>query len=343
MNLNRWGWLEKSGLLIIALVAALFSWYAGLERSEAQLSLQLKGQEAELQPPEEAIPRDEFARFNRSVGSFGIVTKFFDDPIDLVVDEDEIVYVLERNNERVQLFNSRLEFVSKFGRPGSGEGEFDRPEAIAIDQVGFIYVVDSLNHRIQKFEPGGDFLLEWGSLGSSEGLFNTPRDITFDEENVAYVADTGNDRIQIFTPGGRFLDEWNQFDVRRNTGATFRKIVSLAFDDDRFGFILALRAVDKTIQRFELDADLWDRMSICELEDCLPVRMEVDNRDDFIYLVDRTGNRILKYTKGGVLAGQLIGGDVPFANPSGLYVDRGNKRLYVADSGNDKIQKFYLQ
>jgi len=343
MNLNRWDWLGKSGLLIVVLVAVLLGIHTYRDQPRAQLSLQLKGQEAEVQAPEEVIPTEEFARFNRSTGRFGIVREFFDDPIDLTADADEVVYVLERGNERVQLFDSRLEFVSQFGRSGTGEGEFDRPEAIAMDRAGFIYVVDTLNHRIQKFNPEGEFLLEWGSLGSSEGRFNTPRDITFDEENNAYVADTGNDRIQVFTPGGRFLDEWNQFDVRRDTGANFRKIVSLAFDDDRFGFILALRAVDRTIQRFELDADLWNLMVVCELEDCLPVRMEVDNRDDFIYLADRAGNRILKYTKGGALAGQLVGGDDPFLDPSGLYLDRRNKRLYVADSGQDKIQKFYLQ
>jgi DNA-binding beta-propeller fold protein YncE len=154
-----------------------------------QLSLQLRSGEADATPPAEPPAEDNFARFDRFIGDFGIMSGSFDTPVDIAIDGNENLFVLDQGNYRVQTFDASSQYVRNFGEQGTRTGQFKDPGAISVDRLGFVYVVDSGNHRIQKFKNEGDFVLEWGSLGTSPGLFNKPQDITFDADNNDYVAE----------------------------------------------------------------------------------------------------------------------------------------------------------
>jgi len=54
-------------------------------------------------------------------------------------------------NHRMQKFLSDGTFVTKWGAPGSGNGQFTDAVADAVDASGNVYVADNSNHRIQKF------------------------------------------------------------------------------------------------------------------------------------------------------------------------------------------------
>jgi len=63
------------------------------------------------------------------------------------------VFVADRENYRVQMFDSSGNFLTKWGTHGSGNGQFGLPEAVAINHSGDIYVGDSTS-RVQKFTFG---------------------------------------------------------------------------------------------------------------------------------------------------------------------------------------------
>jgi DNA-binding beta-propeller fold protein YncE len=75
--------------------------------------------------------------------------------------------------------------------------------------------------------------------------------------------------------------------------------------------------------------------------DCLPVRIEVDNEDDYIFIADQKGNRILRYSKDGAYQGEIVGEKERFAKPSGIAPDKAHRRFYVADTGKNRVQKFF--
>ena len=110
------------------------------------------------------------------------------------------IYVADRDNHRVQVFDSTGRFLRKWGSQGSGDGRFNRPEGIAIDRAGNVYVTDANNDRVQVFDSTGRFLLSWGSEGSGNGQFDFPTDIAVDGAWNVYVSDSGNQRIQVFAP-----------------------------------------------------------------------------------------------------------------------------------------------
>ena len=64
-----------------------------------------------------------------------------------------MVYVLDGENNRVEVFDSAGRFVEKWGLRGIGLGEFSKPSAIAVDCAGAVYVADTNNNRVERFDP----------------------------------------------------------------------------------------------------------------------------------------------------------------------------------------------
>jgi len=96
-----------------------------------------------------------------------------------VKEVQKAVYVADNGNHRIQKFTSQGEFITKWGREGSGDGEFEGIEGrIAIDSQGNVYVTDSGgNDRLQKFTSQGEFITKWGRGGSGDGEFGGPFEI----------------------------------------------------------------------------------------------------------------------------------------------------------------------
>lgn len=129
----------------------------------------------------------------------------FGAPVDVAVDGDGNLYVVDREQDRVQKFAPSGELVKAWGGHGDGEGELDRPTAVAVDGEGNVLVADSGNDRVQKFDADGRFLMQWGTSGSNGGEFRQPTGVAVDRENNVYVADSHNHRIQKFDAEGRYL------------------------------------------------------------------------------------------------------------------------------------------
>lgn len=132
---------------------------------------------------------------------------------DIAVDGQGNVYVTDAN-QRVQKFDGDGRFLTKWGSPGTGDGQFSLFMYIATDKQGNVYIADGGNNRVQKFDSNGKFLMKWGSMGSGEGQFGTsPEDggvggIASDSQGNVYVVDPVNHRIEKFDTNGHFLLQW---------------------------------------------------------------------------------------------------------------------------------------
>jgi DNA-binding beta-propeller fold protein YncE len=92
-------------------------------------------------------------------------------------------------NSRVVKFNREGDYVTHFGRKGTGDGEFNLVHDVALDASGRLYVADRTNERIQIFDQSGRFLGKWTNLGAPWGLHYASK------ENALYMADGKNNRI----------------------------------------------------------------------------------------------------------------------------------------------------
>jgi sugar lactone lactonase YvrE len=130
----------------------------------------------------------------------------------------EVIYVVDRENHRVQEFSTLGGFRRTWGRLGSGAGEFNRPRGIGVDGEGALYVADHDNARIQKFVPGNPcpggttqvtpgmcFERQWGLLGVAPRQFELPNEIDVDSAGLVYVSDLRNNRYQVFDALGNLV------------------------------------------------------------------------------------------------------------------------------------------
>jgi hypothetical protein len=136
------------------------------------------------------------------------------------------VYVADRKNNRIDVFDSTGSFLFAFGwgvkdgssemqectsatgcqkgKAGSGAGELDRPNRIAIDNTAdVLYVVDAGNARMQKFGMAGNFLGQFGSNG--ECLLSSSDPVAVGPTGSVYVAHEGY--VGKFSEAGTCLEK----------------------------------------------------------------------------------------------------------------------------------------
>jgi len=95
-------------------------------------------------------------------------------------------------NSRVVKYNKDGEYLTHWGKKGTGDGEFDLVHDVALDSDGRLYVADRTNQRVQIFDKNGKFLGKWTDAGAPWGLYYVKRD------NAIYMCDGVNNRIAAY-------------------------------------------------------------------------------------------------------------------------------------------------
>ena len=129
-----------------------------------------------------------------SWGSVGTADGQFNRPIGLAVDGFGDVYVADRDNARIQKFNSSGVFITKWGTPGSGNGQLQGPEKVAIAPDGFVGVADYTNFRVQRFNALGSFFSVFSTIAGGPTMFR-PVSITFDPQGDLYIVNKQDNTI----------------------------------------------------------------------------------------------------------------------------------------------------
>ena len=115
----------------------------------------------------------------------------FNLPHTIATDAKGNVYVGDRSNNRIQVFDSDGTYLKEFTGIGA-------PWAICItpgpDQV--LYTSDSVQGRIYKLDLNGKILGVFGKAGKQAGQFGWVHEIACPSENELYVAELLNWRVQ---------------------------------------------------------------------------------------------------------------------------------------------------
>ncbi|TXH78339.1 MAG: hypothetical protein E6Q85_01820, partial [Thiothrix sp.] len=214
---------------------------------------------------------------------------------------------------------------------------------VAIDASGSIYVVDSVKHRVRKLSATGQVIANWGSNGAGNGQFNSPSRIAVHDDFV-YVADTGNRRIQRFSLDGDYQLQWTVYAVNGAAAGP----VGIATDSNGKVYVSDPNQ-SGTLQRFSADGVYEARWgSINTVPPSYPVASSrgigVDSTG-FTYAVGMLNSlpRIVRFDATGVMQitglGYASNEAGKLSTPTDVALDSlGN--VYVADSANNRIQKF---
>jgi len=113
-------------------------------------------------------------------------------PTDVAVDGDGNMYVVDTENDRVQVWDPDGHYVRQWSITGANT--FDSPHMVW-GMSGLLFLTDPEMARVCVYDAYGRLLTLWGERGSLEGQFSKPIGIGFDQRASVYVADTYNHRI----------------------------------------------------------------------------------------------------------------------------------------------------
>ena len=138
----------------------------------------------------------------------------FNTPLALDISVDNVVYVVDTGNNRIQLFDKRGNFIRTIGGFGFEKEQFDAPRDIWINSLVNIYVSDYNNQRVQRYDRNMNFI---NLLTSNEGQIS---DFQFAEiascavnsQNDLFVVDHGDYKIIKFKRDGSAERVFGRFD-----------------------------------------------------------------------------------------------------------------------------------
>ena len=130
----------------------------------------------------------------------------FDVILGLTVHREQ-VYVCDRDNNRIQVFDLDLNFIRSIGSRGKGRGEFNGPYDVKFDTAGNMYVAEYGNNRVQVMDSSGQFIRVFGQEG--EGKLDRPSALHIADKYV-YVSDYWNHCIVVYETSGQFVTSFGR-------------------------------------------------------------------------------------------------------------------------------------
>ena len=136
---------------------------------------------------------DNSGRQISSIGGYGWDIEAFDEPIDIFATPLNI-YVTDKNNNRIQIFDRELNFLSLFKthENEAQEFSFSYPTCAAISTNGDLLILDSDNSRILKYDLNGNYLQQIGNYDAGSYKLNDPVKFSISRDGRIFVLD-GNE------------------------------------------------------------------------------------------------------------------------------------------------------
>ena len=275
----------------------------------------------------------------RTEMTFGIAGRAlgqFNYPRSIDIDYDrEVIYIVDRSG-RVQRFDMEGNPQKAWTLP---DYELGQPTGITVDDRGRVILADTHYYRVLIFDHDGNELLRFGEYGFDEGQFLYTTRVGVGPEGRLYVGETGgNDRIQVFSPEGEFQFSFGQFgagegELSRPQGMAFNRDQTRLYVADACNHRIAVYEPDGTLLRYIGEpgrglGQLSYPYDVLVLE------------DESLLVVEFHNNRIQKFRKDGTPVG--LYGRIGFREGEMQYpwsVAGNLERIYVVDSGNNRVQR----
>ena len=258
------------------------------------------------------------------------LTTPMNDPTGIAVDNAGRIYVADKNNSRVLVFNASGALTAEWTSIGVSLGYFAaQPTGIAFSKVtGHIYITNGV-HEVIELDTSGNIVRGWGGFGANGGgKFRITNRIGINAQGEVFVTDDFYGYIEKFTSSGAFLKDWPAKDYT-NAGIALSG-GKIYVSDLGSGMIRVYNETDKTYSALTPSG-----VSLGE-----PAGMAFDGEGN-LYLADKAEeyNRIIQMdTAGNVLGiwGAYGTGNNQVNAPRDITVG-ADGTVYALDSGNNRI------
>ena len=176
------------------------------------------------------------AEFKKAAGTTrGNEASEFSSPLGICINRaNGDVYVCDKENHRIQVLDSQLQFKRSFGQEGDGLSDFRNPWDIDFDSKGNIYVVDCTHYVVKVFSQNWEYQGEIGGKGHGKGSFDYITSLCIDKHDYIYVTDKSWNCVQVFNPRREFV---MQLQLPGVSGKWSSEPLGVAVDDDGFVYV----------------------------------------------------------------------------------------------------------
>ena len=138
------------------------------------------------------------------IGGYGWSQSAFDFPVDVYADALKI-FVVDKNNHRIQRFDKNLNFNFAISTRNSDSEEerFGYPLSAVMSNQGDVFILDSENKRILKFDIFGSFIQNFGGYDYGSNALEDPKQLAVSMQNNIFVID--KNKILIFDQYGNSI------------------------------------------------------------------------------------------------------------------------------------------
>jgi len=145
-------------------------------------------------------------KYIKAWGTFGKKPGEFIIPHGIAIDQNNIIYVADRQNNRVQLFDTAGNFIKEL----HNDAQVEQLPSITIDKANRLFAVDydptkkpdstAKGSTIFGFDPSGKAVTHFGATGSAERTTCWFHDIAVDSKGNIYVGDITGLKVLKFKP-----------------------------------------------------------------------------------------------------------------------------------------------
>lgn len=268
----------------------------------------------------------------------------FDQPSDVSVSKDGLIYVLDGVHNKVKVFDQGGKFKFSFGQKGSSNGRFSFPLGIDIGDSGRVYVADSGNRRVQSFNSDGSYINQI-TIPSKDDNPSDPTDVAVNEAmNRLYVVDNNNHCFLVYDLST--LQLAGTYGSPGTEKREFRYPFLAAIDND--GDLYITDVVNTRVQEFNPEGKfitIIGGWGVEQGEFFRPKGIAVDKKN-LIYVSDSYIGVIQIFEQDGefhsVIGDPDKGTVKKFIKPMGIFVDNNN-RLYVVEMFAERVSVYSIE
>jgi sugar lactone lactonase YvrE/plastocyanin len=270
-------------------------------------------------------------------GSEGSGDGQFDHPGDVAIDPGGDLFVLDRGNDRVEVFSEAGEYLRQFGSAGSGNGQMSGPDGLAVNSEGDVWVLDTGNGRIEEFSESGVFMRTAGA-----GLVGTSEGIAVDRHGDVWVSVTYEGHLVVFNGEGEYLKT-----VGSEGSAPGQLDEPEGLTVDTSGDVWVAEWSNNRVQEFnEAGEYLSEFGSAGSGAGEISSPYGITAGGGHVFVGEIGNDRVQEFDESGKYIGQLSRpgsepGDLSLSYPMGLAVGSGGD-LWVTDSGNDRVEELTI-
>jgi sugar lactone lactonase YvrE len=241
------------------------------------------------------------------------------------------------------------------GVSGTALNALQNPWGLALDVNGSLYVADYKNARVMKLKPGslnGSIVAGTGVSGSSASQLVHPSELAVDAKLNIYVDDDYQHRVMLWHKGASS----GVIVAGNGTSGSLANLLSasVGLAVDSKGNIYVSDYLNNRVMKWPVNATTGTVVagttgpggSTNQLLDT-PYGLYLDETNDYLYIADQGNNRIQRYRLNGtanvttVAGGHGAGsGSNQLNQPGGVYVSKKTGDIYIADQGNNRIQRW---